>query len=144
MFGFMFRKSEESLRIFARAQAIVSVIVALVVFAAIFNGLSDLSVVAAAILGIAVAFIVWFLMMFSAWSLYSFADLVEYTKETNREFKAMSSGLAEYTKATNQVMSSMSKDLFFVARHYYAEEEKTEGKTVVEEATEKKNDSEEI
>ena len=130
MFERIFNKSGRLLKIFARVQCFFSFVIAIIVFGVIFNALGQISVFAAVVFGIATAIIVWFVLMFSAWTLYAFADMVEYTKSTNEEIRALSEGLAKYTKATNDIMNSMNKDLFFIAKHYYAEEEKAKEEPV--------------
>lgn len=142
MFERIFNKSGRLLKIFARVQCFFSFVIAIIVFGAIFNVLGQISVFAAVVLGVAIAVIVWFVLMFSAWMLYAFADLVEYTKATHKEVSELSAGLAKYTKAMNDVMNSMNKDLFFIARHYYAEEEKVKEEPTSEENA-KNNDNEE-
>ena len=47
------------------------------------------------LLGVIVAVVVWFLSMLSVWALYSFADLVEYTKANNEILASMDSTLGQ-------------------------------------------------
>ena len=143
MFERIFNKSGRLLKIFAKVQCFFSFVIAVIVFEAIVDALGRISVLAAIVLGIVAAVIVWLVLMSSAWTLYAFADLVDYTKATHKEISELSAGLAKYTKATNDIMNSMNKDLFFIARHYYAEEEKDKSETVDEENAEKNKDSEE-
>ena len=132
MFKFMFGGSEQSLKLLAKIQGVFSSIIAIAVFFALFNGFSDTSVFAALVFGLAIAIIVWFALMISAWTLYSFADLVEYTKATHEEISQMSAGLAEYTRATNQTLNAMSSDLHSIAKHH-AEREEADSETVQQE-----------
>ena len=143
MFERIFDKSGRLLKIFAKVQCFFSFVIAVIVFGVIFNALGQISAFAAVVLGVLISVIVWFVLMFSAWTLYAFADLVDYTKATNKEISELSAGLAKYTKATNEVMNSMNKDLFFIAKHYYAEEEKAKSETADEETAAENNDSEE-
>ena len=123
MFERILNKSEKMLKFFVKVQCFFSFVIAIVVFGMIFNVLARVSTFAAFVLSTVIAVFVWFMMMSSAWVMYAFADLVECTKEYREEISGMSAGLAEYTKATNQTFNGMSKDLFFIARHFYADEE---------------------
>ena len=104
--------------------------------------LKPISRFSAIVLGLVVAVVFWVLQMFLAWALYAFAELVEYTKETHKELSNMSAGLARYTQATyeelhsmnqgleaytkamGKTMNSMNKNLYLVAKHCCAEEER--------------------
>ncbi len=126
----MFNDSERKLKAWASFQGVFFTVLAVAVFLLIFTSVEG---VAGILLGLIVAFIVWFLSMISVWTLYSFADLVEYTKATYEEISQMSAGLAEYTKATNQTLNAMSSDLYFIAKHYGEEPKKENDETVQEE-----------
>ena len=86
--------------------------------------LKPFSQFSAIVLGLVVAVVFWVLQMFLAWALYAFAELVEYTKATHKELSNMSAGLARYTQATYEELHSMNKNLYLVAKHCCAEEER--------------------
>ena len=151
MFERILGKSERMLKFFVKIQCFFAFVAAVLVFGAAFNllGMTRISALAALIIAVVAAVVVWFSMMSSAWIVYAFADLVEYTKASHDEISEMSAGLAEYTKANhkeirqintglteytkamNKVLNSMGKNLYLVARHCCAEEShgQTENKT---------------
>ena len=77
----MFNQSEKKLKIWATIQGMFFSVVAIVLGAVIYStaAATDNNAVGL-LLGVIVAVVVWFLSMLSVWTLYSFADLVEYTK----------------------------------------------------------------
>lgn len=94
----MFNKSEQKLKTYATFLGIFSTVIAVILFLILFSLLGQ-SVVSA-ILGFIVAFIVWFLSMITAWTIHSFADLVEANKE-----------LVEINKRTTYTLTAIHEKL---------------------------------
>ena len=92
----MFNQSEKKLKIWATIQGIFFSVVAIVLGAVIYStaAATDNNAVGL-LLGVIVAVVVWFLSMLSVWTLYSFADLVEYTKANNEILASMDSTLGQ-------------------------------------------------
>ena len=80
----MFNQSEKKLKTWATIQGMFFSVVAIVLGAVIYSAAAATDNNAVGLLlGVIVAVVVWFLSMLSVWTLYSFADLVEYTKANN-------------------------------------------------------------
>ena len=80
----MFNQSEKKLKTWATIQGMFFSVVAIVLGAVIYSAAAATDNNAVGLLlGVIVAVVVWFLSMLSVWALYSFADLVEYTKANN-------------------------------------------------------------
>ena len=142
MFDAIFGRSVKILKILAKVQCVLAFVLASMLCGAVHEMLKPFSRFSAIVLGLAVAVVFWVLQMFLAWALYAFAELVEYTKATHKELNDMSEGLARYTKATHEelrrmnkgledytnamgkAMNSMNKNLYLVAKHCCAEEER--------------------
>ena len=142
MFDAIFSRSVKILKIFAKVQCVLAFVLAAMLCGSVHEMLKPFSRFSAIVLGLAVAVVFWVLQMFLAWALYAFAELVEYTKATHKELNDMSEGLARYTKATHEelrrmnkgledytnamgkAMNSMNKNLYLVAKHCCAEEER--------------------
>ena len=142
MFDAIFSRSVKILKIFAKVQCVLAFVLAAMLCGSVHEMLKPFSRFSAIVLGLAVAVVFWVLQMFLAWALYAFAELVEYTKATHKELNDMSEGLARYTKATHEelrrmnkgledytnamgkTMNSMNKNLYLVAKHCCAEEER--------------------
>ena len=142
MFDAIFSRSVKILKIFAKVQCVLAFVLAAMLCGSVHEMLKPFSRFSAIVLGLAVAVVFWVLQMFLAWALYAFAELVEYTKATHKELNDMSDGLARYTKATHEelrrmnkgledytnamgkAMNSMNKNLYLVAKHCCAEEER--------------------
>ena len=142
MFDAIFSRSVKILKIFAKVQCVLAFVLAAMLCGSVHEMLKPISRFSAIVLGLVVAVVFWVLQMFLAWALYAFAELVEYTKATHEELSNMSEGLARYTKATHEelrrmnkgledyttamgkAMNSMNKNLYLVAKHCCAEEER--------------------
>ena len=142
MFDAIFGKSVKILKIFAKVQCVLAFVLAAMLCGSVHEMLKPFSRFSAIVLGLVVAVVFWVLQMFLAWALYAFAELVEYTKETHKELSNMSEGLARYTQATyeeihsmnkgleaytnamGKTLNSMNKNLYLVAKHCCAEEER--------------------
>ena len=142
MFDAIFGRSVKILKILAKVQCVLAFVLASMLCGAVHEMLKPFSRFSAIVLGLVVAVGFWVLQMFLAWAVYAFAELVEYTKETHKELSNMSEGLArytqatyeelhnmnkgleEYTKAMGKTMNSMNKNLYLVAKHCCAEEER--------------------
>lgn len=142
MFDAIFSRSVKILKLFAKVQCVLAFVLAAMLCGSVHEMLKPFSRFSAIVLGLAVAVVFWVLQMFLAWALYAFAELVEYTKATHKELNDMSEGLARYTKATHEelrrmnkgledytnamgkAMNSMNKNLYLVAKHCCAEEER--------------------
>ena len=142
MFDAIFSRSVKILKLFAKVQCVLAFVLAAMLCGSVHEMLKPFSRFSAIVLGLAVAVVFWVLQMFLAWALYAFAELVEYTKATHKELNDMSEGLARYTKATHEelrrmnqgleaytkamgkTMNSMNKNLYLVAKHCCAEEER--------------------
>ncbi len=142
MFDAIFGRSVKILKLFAKVQCVLAFVLAAMLCGSVHEMLKPFSRFSAIVLGLAVAVVFWVLQMFLAWALYAFAELVEYTKATHKELNDMSEGLARYTKATHEelrrmnkgledytnamgkAMNSMNKNLYLVAKHCCAEEER--------------------
>ena len=142
MFDAIFSRSVKILKIFAKVQCVLSFALAAMLYGSVYQALKPINRFSAIVLGLAVAVVFWVLQMFLAWAVYAFAELVEYTKETHKELSNMSAGLARYTQATyeelhsmnqgleaytkamGKTMNSMNKNLYLVAKHCCAEEER--------------------
>ena len=142
MFDAIFSRSVKILKLFAKVQCVLAFVLAAMLCGSVHEMLKPFSRFSAIVLGLVVAVVFWVLQMFLAWALYAFAELVEYTKATHKELNDMSEGLARYTKATHEelrrmnqgleaytkamgkTMNSMNKNLYLVAKHCCAEEER--------------------
>lgn len=144
MFERILSKSAKMIKIFVKIQCFFAFVVAIIVFFASINVASIVIDSASWVLVISafLAVLVWFWIMSSAWTVYAFAELVEYTKATNEELSNMSKGLAQYTRATyealnstnkgleaytkamGKTMNSMNRNLYIVAKYCCTEEEK--------------------
>ena len=139
MFDAIFGRSVKILKILAKVQCVLAFVLASMLCGAVHEMLKPFSRFSAIVLGLVVAVVFWVLQMFLAWAVYAFAELVEYTKETHKELSNMSAGLARYTQATyeelhsmnkaytkamGKTMNSMNKNLYLVAKHCCAEEER--------------------
>ncbi|MEE0234455.1 MAG: hypothetical protein UD754_09280 [Faecalibacterium prausnitzii] len=139
MFDAIFGRSVKILKILAKVQCVLAFVLAAMLCGAVHEMLKPFSRFSAIVLGLVVAVVFWVLQMFLAWALYAFAELVEYTKETHKELSDMSAGLARYTQATYEELHSMNKgleaytkamgktmnkNLYLVAKHCCAEEER--------------------
>ena len=92
----MFNQSEKKLKIWATIQGMFFSVVAIVLGAVIYSAAAATDNNAVGLLlGVIVAVVVWFLSMLSVWALYSFADLVEYTKANNEILASMDSTLGQ-------------------------------------------------
>ena len=142
MFDAIFSRSVKILKLFAKVQCVLSFVLAAMLCGSVHEMLKPFSRFSAIVLGLTVAVVFWVLQMFLAWALYAFAELVEYTKATHKELSNMSEGLARYTQATyeelhsmnkgleaytsamGKTLNSMNKNLYLVAKHCCAEEER--------------------
>ena len=140
MFDAIFGRSVKILKILAKVQCVLAFVLASMLCGAVHEMLKPINQFSAIVLGLVVAVVFWVLQMFLAWAVYAFAELVEYTKETHKELSNMSEGLARYTQATElhsmnkgleaytkamgKTMNSMNKNLYLVAKHCCAEEER--------------------
>ncbi len=142
MFDAIFSRSVKILKIFAKVQCVLAFVLSAMLCGSVHESLKYFSPVMAIVLGLIAAVVLWVLQMFLAWALYAFAELVEYTKATHKELNDMSEGLARYTQATyeeihsmnqgleaytkamGKTMNSMNKNLYLVAKHCCAEEER--------------------
>ena len=124
MFDAIFGRSVKILKIFAKVQCVLAFVLAAMLCGSVHEMLKPFSRFSAIVLGLVVAVVFWVLQMFLAWALYAFAELVEYTKATHKELSNMSEGLARYTQATYEEIHSMNKNLYLVAKHCCAEEER--------------------
>ena len=142
MLDAIFSRSVKILKLFAKVQCVLAFVLAAMLCGSVHEMLKPFSRFSAIVLGLVVAVVFWVLQMFLAWALYAFAELVEYTKATHKELNDMSEGLARYTKATHEelrrmnqgleaytkamgkTMNSMNKNLYLVAKHCCAEEER--------------------
>ena len=142
MFDAIFGRSVKILKIFAKVQCVLAFVLSAMLCGSVHESLKYFSPVMAIVLGLIAAVVLWVLQMFLAWALYAFAELVEYTKATHKELNDMSEGLARYTQATyeeihsmnqgleaytkamGKTMNSMNKNLYLVAKHCCAEEER--------------------
>ena len=92
----MFDQSEKKLKIWATIQGALFSVVAIVLGVVVYSAAAATDNNAGGLLlGVIVATVVWFLSMLSAWTLYSFADLVEYTKANNEILASMDSTLGQ-------------------------------------------------
>ena len=142
MLDAIFSRPVKALKLLAKVQCVLAFVLASMLCGAVHEMLKPFSRFSAIVLGLVVAVVFWVLQMFLAWALYAFAELVEYTKETHKELSNMSAGLARYTQATyepihsmnkgpeaytnamGKTMNSMNKNLYLVAKHCCAEEER--------------------
>ena len=142
MFDAIFSRSVKILKLFAKVQCVLAFVLAVMLYGYLYEGLKYFSPVMAIVLGLIAAVVLWVLQMLLAWAVYAFAELVEYTKATHKELNDMSEGLARYTQATyeelhsmnqgleaytkamGKTMNSMNKNLYLVAKHCCAEEER--------------------
>ena len=142
MFDAIFSRSVKILKILAKVQCVLAFVLAAMLCGAVHEMLKPINRFSAIVLGLTVAVVFWVLQMFLAWALYAFAELVEYTKETHKELSDMSAGLSRYTQATyeelhsmnqgleaytkamGKTMNSMNKNLYLVAKHCCAEEQR--------------------
>ena len=142
MFDAIFGRSVKILKLLAKVQCVLAFVLAAMLCGAVHEMLKPINQFSAIVLGLVVAAVFWVLQMFLAWALYAFAELVEYTKATHKELSNMSEGLARYTQATyeelhsmnkgleaytnamGKTMNSMNKNLYLVAKHCCAEEER--------------------
>ena len=142
MLDAIFSRPVKALKLLAKVQCVLAFVLASMLCGAVHEMLKPFSRFSAIVLGLVVAAVFWVLQMFLAWALYAFAELVEYTKETHKELSNMSAGLARYTQATyeeihsmnkwleayakamGKTMNSMNKNLYLVAKHCCAEEER--------------------
>lgn len=121
MFDFLFRHSEESLKLWAKIEGIVITAIAVIIFGLFAT--SPYMRGGEIVLLLVLILLLWFVAMISVWTLYAFADLVESNREMQQELSQMSDGLADYTQANNQVIHAMSRDLALIARHICAPDE---------------------
>ncbi len=142
MFDAIFSRSVKILKFLAKVQCVLAFVLSAMLCGSVHESLKYFSPVMAIVLGLIAAVVLWVLQMFLAWALYAFAELVEYTKATHKELNDMSEGLARYTQATyeeihsmnqgleaytkamGKTMNSMNKNLYLVAKHCCAEEER--------------------
>ena len=142
MFDAIFSRSVKILKLLAKVQCVLALVLSAMLCGSVHESLKYFSPVMAIVLGLIAAVVLWVLQMFLAWALYAFAELVEYTKATHKELNDMSEGLARYTQATyeeihsmnqgleaytkamGKTMNSMNKNLYLVAKHCCAEEER--------------------
>ena len=142
MFDAIFSRSVKILKLLAKVQCVLAFVLSAMLCGSVHESLKYFSPVMAIVLGLIAAVVLWVLQMFLAWALYAFAELVEYTKATHKELNDMSEGLARYTQATyeelhsmnqgleaytkamGKTMNSMNKNLYLVAKHCCAEEER--------------------
>ena len=142
MFDAIFSRSVKILKIFAKVQCVLAFVLAAMLCGSVHEMLKPINRFSAIVLGLVVAVVFWVLQMLLAWVVYAFAELLEYTKATHEELSNMSEGLARYTKATHEelrrmnkgledyttamgkAMNSMNKNLYLVAKHCCAEEER--------------------
>ena len=142
MLDAIFSRSVKILKLLAKVQCVLAFVLSAMLCGSVHEMLKPFSQFSAIVLGLAVAVVFWVLQMFLAWALYAFAELVEYTKATHKELNDMSEGLARYTQATyeelhsmnqgleaytkamGKTMNSMNKNLYLVAKHCCAEEER--------------------
>ena len=142
MFDAIFSRSVKILKIFAKVQCVLSFALAAMLYGSVYQALKPINRFSAIVLGLVVAVVFWVLQMFLAWALYAFAELVEHTEATHKEISDMSAGLSRYTQATyeeihsmnkgleayttamGKTMNSMNKNLYLVAKHCCAEEER--------------------
>ena len=124
MFDAIFGRSVKILKLLAKVQCVLAFVLASMLCGSVHEMLKPFSRFSAIVLGLVVAVVFWVLQMFLAWALYAFAELVEYTKATHKELSNMSEGLARYTQATYEELHSMNKNLYLVAKHCCAEEER--------------------
>ena len=142
MFDAIFGRSVKILKLLAKVQCVLAFVLSAMLCGSVHEMLKPFSRFSAIVLGLAVAVVFWVLQMFLAWALYAFAELVEYTKATHKELNDMSEGLARYTQATyeelhsmnqgleaytkamGKTMNSMNKNLYLVAKHCCAEEQR--------------------
>ena len=142
MLDAIFSRPVKALKLLAKVQCVLAFVLASMLCGAVHEMLKPFSRFSAIVLGLVVAVVFWVLQMFLAWALYAFAELVEYTKETHKELSDMSEGLARYTQATyeelhsmnkgleaytnamGKTMNSMNKNIYLVAKHCCAEEER--------------------
>ena len=142
MFDAIFGKSVKILKIFAKVYCVLAFALAAMLCGSVHEMLKPISRFSAIVLGLVVAVVFWVLQMFLAWALYAFAELVEHTEATHKELSNMSAGLARYTQATyeeihsmnkgleaytnamGKTLNSMNKNLYLVAKHCCAEEER--------------------
>ena len=142
MFDAIFSRSVKILKLFAKVRCVLAFVLSAMLCGAVHEMLKPINRFSAIVLGLTVAVVFWVLQMFLAWALYAFAELVEYTKETHKELSDMSAGLSRYTQATyeeihsmnqgleaytkamGKTMNSMNKNLYLVAKHCCAEEQR--------------------
>lgn len=142
MFDAIFSRSVKILKLLAKVQCVLAFVLSAMLCGSVHEMLKPFSRFSAIVLGLAVAVVFWVLQMFLAWALYAFAELVEHTEATHKELSDMSAGLARYTQATyeeihsmnkgleaytnamGKTMNSMNKNLYLVAKHCCAEEER--------------------
>ena len=142
MFDAIFSRSVKILKLFAKVQCVLALVLSAMLCGSVHESLKYFSPVMAIVLGLIAAVVLWVLQMLLAWVVYAFAELVEYTKATHEELSNMSEGLARYTKATHEelrrmnkgledyttamgkAMNSMNRNLYLVAKHCCAEEER--------------------
>ena len=143
MFDAIFGRSVQILKILAKVQCVLAFVLASMLCGAVHEMLKPINQFSAIVLGLVGAAVFWVLQMFLAWALYDFAELVEHTEATHKELSNMSAGLARYTQATyeelhsmnkgleayntkamGKTMNSMNKNLYLVAKHCCAEEER--------------------
>lgn len=142
MFDAIFGRSVKILKLLAKVQCVLAFVLAVMLYGYLYEGLKYFRPVMAIVLGLIAAVVLWVLQMLLAWALYAFAELVEHTEATHKELSNMSAGLArytqatyeeihsmnkgleEYTKAMGKTMNSMNKNLYLVAKHCCAEEER--------------------
>lgn len=124
MFDAIFGRSVKILKILAKVQCVLAFVLASMLCGAVHEMLKPINQFSAIVLGLVVAVVFWVLQMFLAWALYAFAELVEYTQATYEELHSMNKGLEAYTKAMGKTMNSMNKNLYLVAKHCCAEEER--------------------
>ena len=144
MFERILNKSAKMIMTFVKIQCFFAFVIAVITFGAFIDVTSFLldSAFWQLVISVFFAVLAWFVVMSSAWALYAFAELVEYTKATHEELSDMSEGLARYTQATyeeihsmnqgleaytkamGKTMNSMNKNLYLVAKHCCAEEQR--------------------
>ena len=124
MFDAIFSRSVKILKLLAKVQCVLALVLSAMLCGSIHESLKYFSPVMAIVLGLIAAVVLWVLQMLLAWALYAFAELVEYTKATHEELSNMSEGLARYTQATYEELHRMNKNLYLVAKHCCAEEER--------------------
>ena len=142
MLDAIFSRSVKILKLLAKVQCVLAFVLSSMLCGSVHEILKPFSQFSAIVLGLVVAVVFWVLQMFLAWALYAFAELVEHTEATHKELSNMSAGLARYTQATyeeihsmnqgleaytnamGKTMNSMNKNLYLVAKHCCAEEER--------------------